>query len=616
MCVCVKEHVDDMDMAQTRRFRMGKARPMACRANGTNAGSHGGRWQAADLKRLAESAALANASRGQTAPHPYSGCVLVSRDGNVLAQTHQRGQGTLSAPAEAIAAAREAAKGATAYLNLEPCVCAGDRTQVEELVSSGVERVVLGIRHPLECARDRAIDELRRAGLQVDVLEDLLDGVDEGSPEAQTLAACLQTNEELLHLAVTGKPMSTLKYAMTMDGKIATTKMHAAWVTAPDARGLVFRERALSDAVIVGGNTVRRDDPQLTTRQDGGHHPVRIVMSRTLALPEDAKLWNVSQAPTVVMTQRGARAHFQQRLRSMGVQVVEFDFLNPLAVADYCVERGFLRVLWECGGMLAAPAIASGVIHKTMAFVAPKIIGGSNAPTPCGDLGYVEMTQALPVDVVGVQQVGPDILISGYLPSSGGVRKLARRIAKSDSQHYSRPKERTVSFYKAWNLNGYLSNFSPHSITLQMDTGESTTWLTVEHFYQAAKFMGVENPEAKEITQRIKDALSPEEAARIGRRAEMLHPELVVPNWDKVKLDVMHRAVKAKFSSHQNIRELLLGTSGEIVEASPHDFFWGCGYDKSGSNHLGKVLQNVRQELLEETEHAWQSNESQEVGNN
>lgn len=601
-------------MAVTRSFRMGKTRHVKGRCNGKTTGSREGRWRAEDLERLAESAALAGASRGHTAPHPHTGCVLVSGDGRVLAQTHQRGQGTLSAPAEAIAAAREAARGATAYLNLEPCVCAGDRTQVEELVTGGVKRVVLGMRHPLECAREGAIEELQRAGVHVDVLEDLLDVAEEGSPEVQTLSACLHVNEDLLHLAATGKPMSTLKYAMTMDGKIATTKMHAAWVTAPEARGLVFQERALSDAVIVGGNTVRRDDPQLTTRQEGGHHPVRIVMSRTLALPEDAKLWNVSQAPTVVMTQRGARSQFQQRLRSMGVQVVEFDFLNPLSVADYCVERGFLRVLWECGGTLAAPAIASGVIHKTMAFVAPKIIGGSGAPTPCGDLGYVEMTQALPVDVSGVQQVGPDILISGYLPSSGGVRTLARRIAKSSGQQHAKSKDRTVSFYKAWNLNGYLSNFSPHSITLPMDNGEPVSWLTVEHFYQASKFLGVENSEARETVQRIKDAPSPEEAARIGRRAEVLHPELVIPNWDKTKLEVMHKAVKAKFSSHENIRELLLGITGEIVEASPHDFFWGCGYDKTGSNHLGEVLQAVRQELLEERNVIKQGGENQGVG--
>lgn len=92
-------------------------------------------------------------------------------------------------------------------------------------------------------------------------------------------------------------------------------------------------------------------------------------------LLQDANLWDVSVAPTIVMTQRGARSDFQKQLRKRGVEVVEFDFLTPHAVAAYCYERGFLQCLWECGGTLAAPAIAAGVIHKTLAFIAPKLVG-------------------------------------------------------------------------------------------------------------------------------------------------------------------------------------------------------------------------------------------------
>ena len=132
---------------------------------------------------------------------------------------------------------------------------------------------------------------------------------------------------------------------MTLDGKIATQTGHSAWVTSPPARALVFEQRARSDAVIVGGNTVRRDNPRLTTRREGpSHQPVRVVMSRTLELPEGAELWDVSVAPTIVMTQKGARSSFQAKLRGRGVEVVEFDFLTPEAVAEYCYDRGFLQV--------------------------------------------------------------------------------------------------------------------------------------------------------------------------------------------------------------------------------------------------------------------------------
>lgn len=105
-------------------------------------------------------------------------------------------------------------------------------------------------------------------------------------------------------------------------------------------------------------------DPRLTNRLTDGHVPVRIVMSQTLDLPEDANLWNISDAYTIVATQRGARKKFQQVLASKGVEVVEFDILNPRELMEYCYDRGHLSVLWECGGTLAAPAISSGIIHK------------------------------------------------------------------------------------------------------------------------------------------------------------------------------------------------------------------------------------------------------------
>lgn len=105
-------------------------------------------------------------------------------------------------------------------------------------------------------------------------------------------------------------------------------------------------------------------DPQLTARHGGGHVPVRIVMSQTFDLPEEAKLWNVLEAYTIVATQRGARKDLQKKLAAKGVEVVEFDILNPRDVMAYCYDRGYLSVLWECGGGLAAPAISAGIIHK------------------------------------------------------------------------------------------------------------------------------------------------------------------------------------------------------------------------------------------------------------
>jgi diaminohydroxyphosphoribosylaminopyrimidine deaminase/5-amino-6-(5-phosphoribosylamino)uracil reductase len=139
-------------------------------------------------------------------------------------------------------------------------------------------------------------------------------------------------------------------------------------------------------------------------------------MSRRLNLPENAYLWDVAEAPTLVMTEFGSPPDFQEFLRGKGVEVVEFPSLTPNQAMAYLYERGCCSVLWECGGTLAAEAIAQGAVQKILAFIAPKIIGGSHAPTPVGDLGLTTMTEALCLERVSWRVVGSDCLVEGYLP--------------------------------------------------------------------------------------------------------------------------------------------------------------------------------------------------------
>ncbi|MEW5297739.1 MAG: hypothetical protein WDW36_000924 [Sanguina aurantia] len=776
-----------------------------------------------DLEHLRAAAQLAGSSAGLSQPHPNAACVLVGANGRPLSRTFQFAQGTISAEEQAVAVANGSAAGSTAYLNLESGNCHGDASPLSALIEAGVSRVVVGLRHPLQHLRGGAVQLLRSRGVTVDVLGEAQADCDE-EDEQVSLAACLAANEPLLHRAVLHRPLSILKYAMTLDGKIATSTGHSAWVSSAESRACVFAMRARSDAVIVGGNTVRRDDPRLTTRQEGGHTPVRVVMSRCLDLPESAHLWDVGIAPTIVMTQRGGAqelpgacesqgaggaAALGAVLRDRGVEVVEFDFLTPALVADYCQQRGFLQCFWECGGTLAAPAISSGVIHRIMAFVAPKIIGGERAPSPVGELGFVEMTQAVNLIDSTWQQVGSDLLLTGYMPSSGGLFHLASKLSESaaaaasggglssssistdlatagslangaglrdssnianfssmddnphrdgsltgalepdvdagitadsaggssssipipsaaqqlrthnatavvgaaavvDASHTAaaaaaglRRRGATaaamqpppvVSFYKPWDRWGALSNFSPHPVELALledSVGEGGTsdchhqqqqWTSVEHFYQASKFAGTSNPAALPIIEAIHNAHSPESAARIGRTAERSHPHLLRHNWSSEKLNVMHRALTAKFSCHAGPRAMLLSTAAPapsrlsqyaaaaaagngcsqpsdthptssmdaehdaaaaaaaeevppyagyfvkvagggdgrqesssssfgggisfpggamLVEGSPNDYFWGCGYHGSGTNHLGRLLMRVRDELHE-----------------
>lgn len=587
-----------------------------------------------DIDRLVETAELSLKSVTETQPHPNAGCVLTNESGDVVGRGSLWAQGAQSPEVTAALEAQGRAHGGTAYINLECGDCHGDDAAVRALISSGIQRCVVGLRHPLLHSRGVAIEALQSASIKVDVVETIVD---------ERLDILYTANEALLHRAALGKPMGVLKYAMTLDGKIAASTGHSAWVSSKDSRGIVFQTRASCDAVIVGGQTVRRDNPKLTTRRDDGHQPVRIVMSRTLDLPIEAAMWDVSVAPTIVATQKGVRKSMQEQLIKKGVEVVEFDFLTPDAVSEYCYQRGFLACLWECGGALAAPAVADNAIHKVMAFIAPKIIGGDRAPTPMGELGFVEMTQAIDVLESHWTPVGPDLMMHGYLPTSGGPKALAQSLGlvndavprlhtpvSSSLRGSGRPawhtytstpvhgdKGKQQEFYKCWDTSGFLSNFSPHAIDMPTVTmtedvlhtatdmlvsvqygsmPESQTWQSVEHYYQAQKFSGVKG--AEHLIEYIKRAASPEEAARCGRTAERSTPELVRTDWAEAKCTAMHAALLRKFSCHDAIRENLLNASDHVlVESSPHDFFWGCGIDGTGSNHLGRLLMAVRDNL-------------------
>lgn len=345
---------------------------------------------------------LARRAVGKTAPNPLVGSVVVN-DGQIVGEGFHPGAGQPHAEVFALRDAGEKAKGATIYVNLEPCNHYG-RTPpcTSALIAAGVSKVVVGMVDPNPLVSGGGIARLRQAQIEVVV------GVEE--------EACRKLNEAFIHRILYKRPFGILKYAMTLDGKIATTTGHSAWITSTDARHFVHQLRAACDAVIVGGNTVRLDNPKLTSHQTFAHNPLRVVMSRTLDLPIDAHLWQTADAPTLVLTEVGSSPDMQQLLVEKKVEVVELTLLTPATAMAYLYDRGLLSVLWECGGILAASAIASGGVQKVLAFIAPKIVGGSTAPSPVGDLGLATMTEALALERVTWRAVGSDCLIEGYLP--------------------------------------------------------------------------------------------------------------------------------------------------------------------------------------------------------
>jgi diaminohydroxyphosphoribosylaminopyrimidine deaminase / 5-amino-6-(5-phosphoribosylamino)uracil reductase len=375
---------------------------------------------AADAAHMRRCVALARTAGGQTRPNPLVGCVIVTPAGVTLAEGFHTRAGRRHAEAEALHAAEGAGvsvAGATAYVSLEPCNHTG-RTPpcAAALVRAGVARVVVGMVDPDPRTAGGGIARMRAAGIEVDV------GVEE--------EACRRLNEGFVTRVEERMPFGALKYAMTLDGKIATETGSSKWVTGPAARARVHEIRNSVDAIIIGGETLRKDDARLTVRlADGGaaldSHgetrlaPIRVVMTRTLDLPRDARMWSDAHAlRTVVLTVPGhGRAPLADHLRSRGVEVHEVAGLRPRDAMRFLYDQDALSVLWECGGGLAAAAIADGCVKKVHAFIAPKIVGGGGgAPTPvAGPALAGEMGDALVLRDRTVEQLDGDVLVSGYL---------------------------------------------------------------------------------------------------------------------------------------------------------------------------------------------------------
>ena len=345
---------------------------------------------------------LARQARGKTSPNPLVGAVIV-KDGEIIGTGFHPQAGQPHAEIFALGEAGARATGATLYVNLEPCNHYG-RTPpcTEAIIAAGIKTVVVAMIDPDERVSGQGIERLQKAGLEIIL------GVESESAR--------QLNEAFIHRVSHRRPFGILKYAMTLDGKIATTTGHSTWVTGEASRRFVHELRSQVDAVIVGGNTVRQDNPHLTTHGLSTHHPLRVVMSRALELPENAHLWETSTVPTLVFTETLTNPIREKQLSQQGVEVIALKSLTPTNVMQYLYERGLSSVLYECGGRLAAKAIAEGMIQKVVAFIAPKIIGGESAPNPVGDLGFQDMTQALSLENVTIKCIEPDVLIQGYLP--------------------------------------------------------------------------------------------------------------------------------------------------------------------------------------------------------
>ena len=353
---------------------------------------------------------LAQRAEGRTSPNPLVGAVIV-KDGNVIGEGYHQKAGTPHAEVHALNAAGEDAKGATLYTNLEPC-CHWGRTPpcTEALIRAGIAQVYIADVDPNPRVAGKGVQQLQDAGIEVHVGICRQDASD--------------LNEVHRKYIQTGKPFVILKTAMSLDGKIATASGESQWITSEASRQRGHEVRDTVDAILVGRGTVARDNPALTTRLQNryGQDATRIVLDSHGRTPPEACIFNTeSEAGVIVAVTPGAPSENVDVLKKAGATVITVpashgDRVCFKSLMEILGKREITSVLIEGGSEVNASALAAGIIDKVMCFIAPKLIGGQDAPGPIGGVGIRKLTDAAHLRRVRVTPIAEhDFLIEGYL---------------------------------------------------------------------------------------------------------------------------------------------------------------------------------------------------------
>lgn len=350
---------------------------------------------------------LAERARGRTSPNPMVGAVLV-RDGQIVGEGFHRAAGTPHAEINALRDAGDAARGATLYVTLEPC-CHHGRTPpcTQALIEAGVAEVHMAMLDPNPAVGGKGRAELEAAGIRT--------GVGDGEDQARTL------NEVFLHWIETGRPFVVAKFAMSLDGKIATHTGDARWISGPASRRYTHHLRDEVDAILVGIDTVIADDPKLTTRldRDGVRHPLRIVLDSRGRMPTDATLLDpaLPGRSLIATTETGAAVLHRTaegRADLLMLPSDEHGRVHLPALLEELGRRDVTSILVEGGGTILGSFFVQNHVDKVMAFIAPLIIGGHDAPTPVGGTGAARIADSWRLDRVGVRRLDDDLLVTGY----------------------------------------------------------------------------------------------------------------------------------------------------------------------------------------------------------
>jgi len=344
---------------------------------------------------------------GEVSPRPSVGAVVVS-DGNVVGEGRTQPIPGPHAEIIAISQAGKLAEGSTIFTTLEPCShthytgpCA------DALISAGVSRVVCPVGDPDPRVDGEGFRKLREAGIEVVM-----------PLESDLIERALESLEGFLHHVATGRPFVTVKFAASLDGSIATKTGESQWITSKEARDYAHLMRSQADALITGIGTILADDPRLTSRLEGivNRPKLRVVVDSEGRMPASAALirepgdilWVRGEGCTSVINSPNVETLEVPRLRSGGI-----DLTNLL---DLLGSRGYLNVMLEAGTSLTGSMVDAGLVQKIAAFIAPIVIGGSDAFPAVGGVGVSAMARALRLERVQIEQIGSDVLITGYAP--------------------------------------------------------------------------------------------------------------------------------------------------------------------------------------------------------
>jgi diaminohydroxyphosphoribosylaminopyrimidine deaminase/5-amino-6-(5-phosphoribosylamino)uracil reductase len=352
----------------------------------------------ADERYMKRALQLARRGMGQVSPNPMVGAVIVHSD-KIIAEGYHRRFGGDHAERDALKRASTSVRGATIYVNLEPCSHWGKTPPcVDALIEQGIKRAVIGTLDPHPLVNGKGAQILRDHGIEVvkGVLED----------EARAL------NEVYFHYTRTGHPFITVKYAQSLDGRIATSGGDSRWISSEPSRRFAHRLRAQHDAVIVGIGTVLADDPQLTLRSVKGRNPLRIVLDSRLRTPLNAQVLQ-GEGETLIVTSNAHAEKKAQGIQKQGKEVIVVQRgprgrVDLKSVMQVLAERGISSILVEGGGKVITSLLEEGLVNRMVVITAPLILG--KGIEGIGDLGIAEIKQAMRPTTYKVRRIGEDVI--------------------------------------------------------------------------------------------------------------------------------------------------------------------------------------------------------------